>query len=57
MIVSLQKRLNMTSEKYIIKEDLKLVGIQVKTFPEGTGDMFSYLFKTLPDAASRWRPL
>lgn len=43
----------MNSEKYIIKEDLKLIGIEVKTFPEGIGEMFNNLFKMLPDATTR----
>jgi hypothetical protein len=40
-------------EIYQINEDIKVVGKQVTTFPEGIGEMFDSLMKMFPDGRQR----
>jgi hypothetical protein len=40
-------------EKYHLKNDVKVFGFQVKTFPEGVGEAFDSLVKKVPDGANR----
>lgn len=40
-------------EKYNLKNDLKVFGTQVKTFPEGVGAAFDTLMKMLPGRLER----
>jgi predicted transcriptional regulator YdeE len=40
-------------ENYLIKEDIKVFGIQVKTFPEGIGDVFGKLMNDITDGRER----
>ena len=40
-------------EKYDLKNDIKVFGTHVKTFPLGIGDAFDALFKMLPDGMQR----
>lgn len=38
-------------EKYIFENDLKVFGVEVKTFPAGIGEAFDELIKTTGDCA------
>ncbi len=40
-------------EKYYLRDDLKVFGIQVKTFPHGIGEVFEALIKMLPGGFDR----
>jgi len=40
-------------ETYSLQNDLKVFGLQVKTFPQGIGETFNSLTKTLPKAFTR----
>jgi predicted transcriptional regulator YdeE len=40
-------------EKYQIKDDIKVFGLEVKTFPNRIGDTFDALVKLVPDGFAR----
>lgn len=40
-------------EKYYLKDDLKVFGVQVKTFPIGIGEAFDALIGRLPEGLGR----
>ncbi|CAA9532092.1 MAG: hypothetical protein AVDCRST_MAG96-3633 [uncultured Segetibacter sp.] len=40
-------------EKYNVLNDVKVFGVQVKTFPEGIGEAFDDLLKMLPEGFNR----
>ena len=40
-------------EKYILPDDVKVFGIQVKSFPDGIGEAFDSLVKILPGGFNR----
>jgi len=40
-------------EKYTLKDDQKVFGIQVKTFPSGIGEAFETLVKTISEGYDR----
>lgn len=40
-------------EKYVLQDDLKVFGVQVKTFPSGIGETFDSLVGMLPGGFNR----